>query len=110
MAIAKQGAQSLNAQVRDHLLGRIRSGEFGVGHKIPSLRALMDELNVAEGTVHSAIRELQHDGILESTTGRGTFVKRIPDDAPQSVAETLDELRTELADLKSRVERLEADS
>jgi len=101
------GAQSLTAQLRARLVERIRAGEFTVGQKIPSLRALMDEYDMAEGTVHSAIRDLQYAGVLESSTGRGTFVKRVPDPEEPSADEALAELKVEVADLRDRVEALE---
>lgn len=107
MATDQQGAQSLSARVRTRLVERIRAGEFQVGEKIPSLRALMDEFDVAEGTVHSAIRDLQYAGVLESSAGRGTFVKRVPDAAEPSADETLTDLQAEVAELRGRVEALE---
>lgn len=110
VAIDQHGAQPLSAQIRDDLSGRIRAGRFKVGEKIPSLRALADEYGVAELTVHSAIRELQHAGVLESSTGRGTFVRRVPDDVGVSSEESVEALRAEVADLRQRVEALEKDS
>lgn len=99
----------MTARVRSQLVERIRSGEFSVGQKIPSLRALMDEYGVAEGTVHAAIRDLQHAGVLESSTGRGTFVRRVPDKGEPSTDEALVQLRDEVADLRVRLEALERD-
>lgn len=110
MAIDQHGAQPLSAQIRDDLSGRIRTGKFNVGEKIPSLRALAEEYGVAELTVHSAIRELQHAGVLESSTGRGTFVRRMPDDVAVSGEESIVALRAEVADLRQRVEALEKES
>lgn len=81
-----------------------------MGAKIPSLRTLAEEYGVAELTVHSAIRELQHAGVLESSTGRGTFVRRVPDAAEPSNEDTIAALRAEVADLRGRVEALEKGS
>lgn len=107
MATEQLGAQSLTAHVRSRLVERIRAGEFAVGQKIPSLRALMDEYDVAEGTVHNAIRDLQYAGVLESSAGRGTFVKRMPDPEEPSADQVLADLKAEVVDLKGRVEQLE---
>lgn len=107
VAIDQHGSQPLSAQIRDDLSARIRSGVFKVGDKIPSLRALAEEFGVAELTVHSAIRELQHAGILESSTGRGTFVRSVPGDSAMSGQDTIAALRAEVADLRGRVEALE---
>jgi DNA-binding GntR family transcriptional regulator len=109
VAIDQHGSQPLSGQIRDDLSGRIRSGVFKVGDKIPSLRALAEEYGVAELTVHSAIRELQHAGVLESSTGRGTFVRSVPGDAGVSSEDSVAALRAEVADLRQRVEDLEQD-
>lgn len=96
-------------QVADDLRKRIRDGEFPLGAKMPSLRALTNEYEVSEVTAHTAIRALQHEGVLESTSGRGTFVKSLPSGetgADQPV--TLEELRAEVRALAARVERLES--
>lgn len=114
MAIDQQGAQSLTVKIRDDLVRRIRAQEFAVGEKVPSLRTLTAEYDVAELTVHAAIRELQHAGVLESASGRGTFVRAVPDDAdapgdPGVVAlqAELTEVRSTLVDLEQRLRRLE---
>nr|WP_243869767.1 GntR family transcriptional regulator [Amycolatopsis granulosa] len=104
--IDQHGAQPLSTQIRDDLARRIRAGEFNVGEKIPSLRALATDYGVAELTVHGAIRELQHAGVLESSTGRGTFVRALPDEAASN-ADAMEALRAEVADLRERVEALE---
>jgi GntR family transcriptional regulator len=65
---------------------------------------------VAELTVHAAVKELQHEGILESASGRGTFVRALPTPGGRTaeLAETVAELRREMTDLRSRVEALES--
>lgn len=96
-------------QVADDLRKRIRDGEFPLGAKMPSLRALTDEYGVSEVTAHTAIRALQHEGVLESTSGRGTFVKNLPGGKPGSDQPvTLEQLRAEVRALTARVERLES--
>jgi len=110
MAIDPQAAQPLAGQIRDDLARRIRSNELTVGQKIPSLRSLADEYEVAELTVHAAVRELQHSGALESTSGRGTFVRRVPESDEPSVAELheqLSELQRVVAELSNRVRSIE---
>lgn len=106
MAIDQHGAQPLSAQIRDDLAGRIQAGAWQVGEKIPSLKALSAEYGVAELTVHAAIRELQYTGVLESASGRGTFVKSVPAETttPQAGYERLS---AEIAELRERVEALE---
>jgi GntR family transcriptional regulator len=108
MAIDQSGSQPLNAQVKADLVHRIRTGTYGIGDKIPSLRALASEYGVAELTVHAAVRELQHDGVLESASGRGTFVRALPGETDVNLAEAVDALRTELHELRERVAAIES--
>lgn len=113
MALDQGGAVPLAEQIRTDLLRRIVAGQYALGEKIPSLRTLAAEYEVAELTVHSAVRQLQHEGVLESSTGRGTFVRAMPssDDAGDegALTEAVADLRAELTDLRRRVELLEAE-
>ncbi len=52
----------------------IQSGEWEAGKKVPTERELAEKLNVSRNTVSSAYNELESEGILVSTQGRGTFV------------------------------------
>jgi GntR family transcriptional regulator len=63
---------------------------------------------LSELTVHGAVKELQYEGVLESSAGRGAFVKAMPErasDGPDLIAVT--ELRAEVANLRERVAALE---
>ena len=102
--------RALTVQIADLLRGRIGPArEFKPGDKFPSLRALADEYNVAELTVHNAVRELQRDGLLVSTSGRGTFVAAGIEETDDPVLAELVAIRKELTDLRDRVETLERD-
>jgi GntR family transcriptional regulator/MocR family aminotransferase len=60
-----------------HLRAAILSGELKGGMKLPSTRALADELNISRNTVLNAYRQLLAEGYLDSTEGSGTFVTRV---------------------------------
>lgn len=47
------------------------------GMKLPSTRALAEELNISRNTVLNAYRQLLAEGYLESREGSGTFVARV---------------------------------
>lgn len=53
---------------------KIRSGEWRIGQKIPSERALAESLNVSRATVRQGIDNLVKEGILRKEQGRGTFI------------------------------------
>jgi DNA-binding transcriptional regulator YhcF (GntR family) len=61
-------------QIRTQITRLVDSGSLAPGAKLPTVRALAQELHVAANTVARAYRELEHRGVI-STRGRlGTFV------------------------------------
>ncbi len=64
----------LAAQAAELLLGRIRAGEWRLGHKLPGETTLAAQLGVGRSTLREAIRELAGKGVLESRQGAGVFV------------------------------------
>jgi GntR family transcriptional regulator / MocR family aminotransferase len=60
-----------------HMRAAILSGELSGGMKLPSTRALADDLNVSRNTVLNAYRQLLAEGYLESQEGSGTFVAHV---------------------------------
>ncbi len=60
-----------------HLRAAILSGELKGGMKLPSTRALADELNISRNTVLNAYRQLLAEGYLDSSEGSGTFVTHV---------------------------------
>ena len=110
VVISPNDARPLSVQIAVDLRRRITSGEFAVGAKLPSLRALALEYGVAELTVHAAVKELQRRCVVISTPGRGTFVHALPSDsAGDSGGGEHAALREEIAALRERVEELERD-
>lgn len=57
-----------------HLREAILSCELKGGMKLPSTRALANELNISRNTVFNAYRQLLTEGYLEGRAGSGTFV------------------------------------
>ena len=49
-------------------------GELETGDPIPSIRALAKSTHVSVITIQKAYDDLQRDGFIETTVGRGTFV------------------------------------
>lgn len=52
----------------------IMSGELQTGAPISSMRALAKTIHVSIITVQKAYGDLQRDGFIETTVGRGSFV------------------------------------
>lgn len=109
VALNRRDARPLHEQVATDIRRRIVEGEFQPGDRLPSLRDLRAAYEVAELTVHTAIRELQRDGVVVSSSGRGTFVSQDAEALARLAKpdQGIDELRTEVADLRRRVEEVE---
>lgn len=58
-----------------YLRGRISTGEWAVGDRIPVEAELADQMGVGRSTVREAVRSLASLGMLETNPGRGTFVR-----------------------------------
>ena len=83
----------LYRQVKEHILARIRSGEWEPGGRIPSENNLTRDLGVSRMTAHRALRELTSEGWLERVQGAGTFVAQ---SKPQLQALAAQDLATEI--------------
>ncbi len=73
----------------------LRLGFLKKGDQLPTMRMVVSRLAINPNTVFKAYRELEHDGLIESRPGQGTFVIRTLADA--SLA-SHDELRRSLLD------------
>ena len=61
-------------QLRAQLIDQVRSGQLKPGTRIPTVRALAEELGIAPNTVAKAYKQLEEDGILETRGRNGSFV------------------------------------
>ena len=61
-------------QVRRQVAEGAASGSFPAGHKLPTVRALAEALDLATNTVAKAYRALEVDGVIETRGRAGTFV------------------------------------
>lgn len=71
-------------QIRLQVLAAITSGALDAGTRLPTIRQLADDLDLAANTVARAYRELEADGAIESRGRRGTFVRDAPSTDPRA--------------------------
>lgn len=90
---------SLGQRVRNHVLGKVNSGEWQEGYRIPSESRLSEQLGASRMTVHIAMRDLSAEGILVRRQGAGTFV------AARQGQSTLMELRNIQSEIEARGNR-----
>jgi GntR family transcriptional regulator len=70
----------LHHQIQRLLRGRIESGEWGAGERVPTEMALVRHFRVSRATLREALRALERDGLIVRHRRRGTFVRE-PDAA-----------------------------
>lgn len=62
-------------QIRTHVVDLIRGGTLEAGRRLPSIRQLAGDLRIAPGTVARAYRELESEGLIETSRASGTRVR-----------------------------------
>lgn len=71
-----RSATPVYVQLADWIADRITSGELQPGEQLPAERQLAELIGHAPETVSKAKRVLVDRGLVESTQGVGTFVRR----------------------------------
>jgi GntR family transcriptional regulator len=61
-------------QIRGQIAALATGGALPPGHRLPSIRQLANDLDLAPGTVARAYRELESAGLVVSRAGRGTVI------------------------------------
>ena len=77
-------------QVRRQIAEGASAGDLSPGHKLPTVRQLATDLELAANTVAKAYRALESDGVIETHGRRGTFIasRRQGDPVADDGAET----------------------
>ena len=76
--------EPLSEQLSAAIADRIRRGSLMPGARLPTVRALAEDLGLAANTVAKAYRALEEAGLVEGRGRQGTFVtdrlpRRVPD-------------------------------
>jgi len=77
-AIDRSAEVPIGVQLAWALRARIRDGRLEPGQRLPGLRELAEALDVNANTVRAVYQRLEHEGIIESQRGSGTFVTANP--------------------------------
>ncbi|MEJ7819032.1 MAG: GntR family transcriptional regulator [Rubrobacteraceae bacterium] len=72
-------------QIVDGVRHAVEVGSLVAGDRLPTVRALAEELTIAPNTVVKAYNELQRGGLIESRPGVGTVVARGVDEVAREV-------------------------
>jgi DNA-binding GntR family transcriptional regulator len=64
----------LTRRVEDEIRGKIESGDYGPGVKLPSERTLAQELGAGRTTIRLVLTKLTAEGLIAPRHGSGYFV------------------------------------
>jgi len=82
--IDPHAAEGLQRQIYNAVRRAILEGVLGTGSRLPSSRALAQDVRLSRTTTLLAYEQLLAEGYLETRRGSGTFVAgALPDDLPQ---------------------------
>jgi GntR family transcriptional regulator/MocR family aminotransferase len=88
LTVDRESPAPLHRQVYEGIRHAILDGRLRAGQRIPSTRALADQLGVSRLPVLNAYQQLLHEQYLEGRVGSGTYVRTsLPDEllrAPRS--------------------------
>ena len=79
-------------QLRQRLVYLISTGYFKPGDQLPTVRALAADISINYNTVNNAYLSLASDDYIESTRGRGAFVRDLNAEADSEYAQELNEV------------------
>ncbi len=74
LIISNSNNKPIYEQIATQIKAMILSGALSEGDILPSMRLLAKDLRISVITTKRAYEELEKDGFIVSSTGRGTFV------------------------------------
>lgn len=69
--------KKLSGRLYDELERMILDGELKAGDRLPTEAVLCEELGVSRSSLREALQQLKGRGLIESTAGRGMFIRSI---------------------------------
>lgn len=87
VVIRRESGLPVYLQLVDQFRYLIGAGRYPVGSYLPRMREMADELGLNLNTINRAFRQLQRDGLIQSTPGKGARVVRSAVDVAQSTPE-----------------------
>jgi GntR family transcriptional regulator len=74
----------LYLQLIEQVKRAVALGALAAGEQLPTVKALALDLTINPNTVARVYRELERDGVIETSPGRGSFVRADGDPASDS--------------------------
>ena len=77
-------------QLKNRLAYLITSGFYEPGEQLPTVRSLASDISINYNTVNKAYLALKSEGYIESTRGRGAFVRDLDAEVDEEFSEEVD--------------------
>jgi GntR family transcriptional regulator len=72
--IQNRSNQPLYQQIKEQMKQAIMTGDLKGGERLPTIRALANDLHVSVLTTKKAYSELEEEGFITTRVGKGSFV------------------------------------
>lgn len=72
--ISNSSGKPIYEQIADQIKAAVINGELTAGEPLPSIRLLAKELQISVITTKRAYEELEKEGFIETTPGKGSFI------------------------------------
>ena len=114
ITLDRSSSQPLSEQLSSAIAERIRRGSLAAGTRLPTVRALAEDLGLAPNTAAKAYRALETEGMVQGRGRRGTFVSgrlqpakadSLLDDAARAFVARAHQLGVSDADARGAVRR-----
>ncbi|MFB4168960.1 GntR family transcriptional regulator [Virgibacillus sp. JSM 102003] len=83
--LSKDSREPIYHQIENQLKALIAGGHLAAGTSLPSIRGLSKDLEISIITTRRAYQNLEHQGFIRTSQGKGTFVAEIEDATKQQV-------------------------
>ncbi|MBU5266639.1 GntR family transcriptional regulator [Virgibacillus proomii] len=83
--LSKTSREPIYHQIENQLKTLIASGQLAEGDALPSIRALAKDLETSVITIRRTYQNLEYQGFIRTTQGKGTFVAAVDDTMKQQI-------------------------
>ncbi|MGX4670871.1 GntR family transcriptional regulator [Cerasibacillus sp. JNUCC 74] len=83
--LSKTSREPIYHQIENQLKTLIASGQLAEGDPLPSIRVLAKDLETSVITIRRAYQNLEYQGFIRTTQGKGTFVAAVDDTMKQQI-------------------------
>ncbi|MFU0789496.1 MAG: GntR family transcriptional regulator [Virgibacillus proomii] len=83
--LSKTSREPIYHQIENQLKTLIASGQLAEGDPLPSIRVLAKDLETSVITIRRTYQNLEYQGFIRTTQGKGTFVAAVDDTMKQQI-------------------------